>query len=339
VNFEDFSDGPCQTYKELRERKEKYPFLGYAATSWPYHTQYDDVEGRVSDCMLRLFIPQKNPRLASMLQACDNIFVYPNRGGDDFLEFSTNSTRDELKARKRNMNSLAIAAFFGFNGVLKEIVESGADIDAPGTIWGNALQSAVSSGHMEAVRNLLDFGADINFPGCGGYGTALMAAIGWGNQEIIDLLLELNANVTIRGGLYYTALHTAVLRHDVPTMKRLIQREADIDFGRDSWKPYSDSLPLSMAASNGSSRAALLLIASGASLCNIPISKWANRLAIGHSKAPTKEWALMFAEQLSHLGHYVEVVDNLEEEASLEEEDRGRRLPFIFRDQVVCSSP
>jgi len=60
---------------------------------------------------------------------------------------------------------------------LKEIVESGADIDAPGDLLGNALQNAVFSGHMEAVRNLLDLGADINFPGCGVYRTALMTAI------------------------------------------------------------------------------------------------------------------------------------------------------------------
>jgi ankyrin repeat protein len=330
VNFEDFSDRPCQTYKEIQDRKEKYPFLEYAATSWPYHTQYEDVERRVSDCMLRLFIPQKNPRLASMLQACDNPSIYLSADGDDFLEFSTFPARDEPIIRKRNMNSLANAAFFGLNSVLKEIVESGADIDAPGTRWGNALQNAVFGGHMEVVRNLLNLGADINFPGCGGYGTALMTAICWGKQEIIDFLFELNADVTITGGAYHTALHTAAFMDDVPTMERIIQRGADIDFGKDSWKPYSLSFPLGMAVSYGSSRAALFLIASGASLCNIPVSEWANKLAIGRYEAPTKELALIFVEELSHLGHYVEVVDNLEEEASLEEEDRGRRLPFTF---------
>jgi len=350
VNFEDFSGGPCQTYKELQDRKEKYPFLEYAATSWPYHTQYEDVERRVSDCMLRLFIPQKNPRLASILQACENPSIYRSAGGDDFLEFDdTAPTLTGLIIRKRNMNSLAIAAFFGFNSVLKAIVESGADIDAWGTLCGNALQSAVFSGHMEAVRNLLDLGADINFPGCGAYGTALMAAICLGKQEIMDFLLELNADATIAGGYYHTALHMAALKDDVPTMKRLIQRGADIDLGRDSWSDKesqdslrSSSLPLGMAVSYGSSRAALFLIASGASLCNIPVSEWANKLAYGRFEAPTKDWALMFAEELSHLGHYIEVIDNLKEE-DVGVKDlrrlRRRRVPFTFREQVACSSP
>jgi hypothetical protein len=358
VNFEDFSDGPCQTSKELQDRKEKYPFLKYAATFWSYHTQYEDVERKVSDYILRLFIPQKNPRLASMLQACDNPFTYRSADGDDFLEFyHTASTPEKPISWKRNMNSLAIATFLGFNSVLKEIVESGADIDAPGTRWGNALQNAVLNGHIEVIRNLLNLGADINFPDFGPYETPLMMAIRLGKQDIIDFLFELNADVTISGGNYHTALHMAASKDDVPTMKRLIQRGADIDFGRDSWKPYSMSLPLSMAVSYGSSRAALFLIASGASLCNIPVSEWANRLARGRYEgplkpaklvdrlarrryvAPTKEWALTFAEELSHLGHYVEVVDNLEEEDRGGKVFSGRRLPFTFRDQVACRSP
>ena len=168
-----------------------------------------------------------------------------------------------------------------------------------------------------------------------------MTAIRRGKQEIMDFLLERNADVTIAGGNYHTALHTAALKDDVPTMKRLIQRGADIDFGRDSWSdkdsrgPYwSNRLPLSMAVSFSKSRAALFLIASGASLCNIPVSKWANQLARGRVEAPTKEWALMFAEELSHLGHYVEVMDRLEEEDRGVKDLRGWRgwrVPFTFR--------
>lgn len=104
------------------------------------------------------------------------------------------------------------------------------------------------------------------------------------------------------------ALHSAAYMDDVPTMKQLIQLGADVDFGKDSWKPFDISLPLGMAVAYGSSKAVLCLIASGASLCNVPVEEWANHLA-SRCRDISKEWALWFAEELSHLGHYVDVVD------------------------------
>jgi hypothetical protein len=337
VGFDDFADGPCQTFEEFQDRKEKYPFLDYAAGHWPYHTQHKDVEAAVSDLMLTLLIPQKNPKLGSMLQACEKSFTYQPGPGDDFREFRISSHQKDLIVVMRKMNSLAIASLFGFNSVLEEIVNSGADIDAPGTFMGNALQNAIYNGHIETVKTLINLGADINCPDCGGWGSALMTAIRFNRQDIVDMLLELKVDVTVGGGAYYTALHSAAYMDDVPTMKRLIQLGANIDFGKDSWKPFNINLPLGMAVSYGCSRAVLYLIASGASLCNIPVEKWANALASGGGMS--KEWALRFAEELSILGHYVEVVD-ISKELGISEVVEGDGLelqmpsvPFCFRDK------
>ncbi len=313
VGFDDFADGPCQTFKELQERKEKYLFLEYAATYWPYHTQHKDVETAVSDLMLTLLIPQKNPKLGSMLQACGNMFIYRCGSGNDFQTFRIYPDREDPFVENLGMNSLAIASLFGFNSVLEEIVNSGADVDALGSIDGTPLQCAVYNGHIETVQTLVDLGANINCSHSGGLGFAggaLMTAIFWNRQDIIDMLFELNVDVNVGGGAYDTALNYAVVKDDVPTMERLIQLGANIDFGKDSWKPFHHSLPLGMAVTCGRSKAFLYLIASGASLCNIPVEEWANYLARNNPKDVSKEWALGFAEELSHLGHYVEVVDN-----------------------------
>ncbi|KAN0095697.1 hypothetical protein V8E51_016408 [Hyaloscypha variabilis] len=252
VSFDDFADGPCQTFNEFQDRKEKYPFLDYAAEHWPFHTEYKDVEAAVSDLLLRLLVPQKNAKLGSMLQACND----PN----------------------------------------------------------------------------------INCPRCGIWGTALMTAIRFGRQDIVDMLLELEIDVTVGGGRFYTALHTTAIMNDIHNMKRVIQLGANIDFGKDSWRPFVDTLPLSMAASVGRSRAFLYLIASGASLCNIPIERWVNELVCGRGyKGVSKEWALTFADELSSLGHYVEVVDLSKGLGSSEllEGERSKlernSVPFYFR--------
>jgi ankyrin repeat protein len=55
------------------------------------------------------------------------------------------------------------------------LLERGADVNAQGGQYGNALQAASDSGHEEIVQVLLERGADVNAQG-GLYGNALQAA-------------------------------------------------------------------------------------------------------------------------------------------------------------------
>jgi ankyrin repeat protein len=55
------------------------------------------------------------------------------------------------------------------------LLDKGADVNAQGGYYGNALQAATSSGHRETVTLLLDKGADVNAQD-GYYGNALQAA-------------------------------------------------------------------------------------------------------------------------------------------------------------------
>ncbi|EUC49462.1 hypothetical protein COCMIDRAFT_64937, partial [Bipolaris oryzae ATCC 44560] len=59
--------------------------------------------------------------------------------------------------------------------LLQFMLDAGADINAQGGPYGNALQAATHTSKVEIVKVLLDAGADVNAQG-GHYGNALQAA-------------------------------------------------------------------------------------------------------------------------------------------------------------------
>jgi ankyrin repeat protein len=53
----------------------------------------------------------------------------------------------------------------GHREIIQLLLDKGADVNAQGGEYGNALQAASWGGHQEAVRLLLDNGADVNAQG------------------------------------------------------------------------------------------------------------------------------------------------------------------------------
>ncbi|KIN00563.1 hypothetical protein OIDMADRAFT_29653 [Oidiodendron maius Zn] len=72
------------------------------------------------------------------------------------------------------------------------LLKKGADVNAQGGKFGNALQAAVARGSKAIVRLLLEWGADVNAQG-GLYNNALEAASVKGKNTIVELLLEKGA--------------------------------------------------------------------------------------------------------------------------------------------------
>jgi ankyrin repeat protein len=66
-------------------------------------------------------------------------------------------------------------------------LNKGADVNAQGGFYGNALQAASFGGYQEIVVLLLNKGANMNTQG-GRYGNALQVASFRGHQEIAALL-------------------------------------------------------------------------------------------------------------------------------------------------------
>lgn len=84
----------------------------------------------------------------------------------------------KVKIHKRDSygwTSLFYAVEKGHEQIIRLLIDSDADINAQGGLYGNALQVASSRGHEQIVKLLIDSGADINAQG-GYYGNALQAA-------------------------------------------------------------------------------------------------------------------------------------------------------------------
>jgi len=91
---------------------------------------------------------------------------------------------------------VALAAVFGHLNVARYLSEQGADINATATNGSgyNALTGAVTSGHTEIVKWLLENGANPNYRYGPGY-TPLLAAAANGHLEIVKLLLAHGAEL------------------------------------------------------------------------------------------------------------------------------------------------
>jgi ankyrin repeat protein len=103
---------------------------------------------------------------------------------------------DELDGNQDS--PLVIAAYKGYDEIVKILLEKGADVRAvdPG-MKATALHAAAYAGQMEAARLLINFHIDINKQGpYNGY-TALHDAIWQNNIDVVKLLLDSGADLNL----------------------------------------------------------------------------------------------------------------------------------------------
>ncbi|KAF1834242.1 MFS general substrate transporter [Decorospora gaudefroyi] len=73
--------------------------------------------------------------------------------------------------------------------MVKLLLDAGADANAQGGVYGNALHAASAEGHEAVVKLLLNKDADVNAQG-GVYGNALHAASSRGHKQVVKTLLK-----------------------------------------------------------------------------------------------------------------------------------------------------
>ena len=140
-----------------------------------------------------------------------------DREGNTLLMLAVREKRPQLvtifiqaraRLNLRNMHgdtALKIAAYQGHLGMVRELVEAGAEIDTEG--WAPLIYAAFN-GHDEIVAFLLQQGARIDARSESGM-TALMAAARGGFLPIVRRLIAAGAEVNLRDANNETALDWA----------------------------------------------------------------------------------------------------------------------------------
>ena len=175
------------------------------------------------------------------------------------ITFLTRGGADPNASEPNGVSLLHGAAGWGNAEAIKALIDEGAD---PNTLTPEALFHAATPLHYaadrnnpEAARALIEGGANVHVRS-GNEVTPLHCAALSGNLEVAAILLDAGADPKARTGNGQTPLHGTVPR-SAATVETLLQAGADLN-SRDE----NGQTPLHLASSNGKS--VLLLLAAGA---------------------------------------------------------------------------
>src|SRR6266540_6078626 len=126
-----------------------------------------------------------------------NVYEAATIGNERRLKTILGQSRKRVNdANAEGFTPLGLAAFFGHVEAVKVLLEHGADVNAkpPSRFQNTAVDSAVSGDHAEVVRVLLAAGADPNIRSEANY-TTLQKAAAHGNLDIVRMLLDRGADL------------------------------------------------------------------------------------------------------------------------------------------------
>jgi hypothetical protein len=198
----------------LKKVLERSALARYSAEFWSSHVQKigDEIE-KVSQLTMSL-MSREEPAYLTWLQLHD-----PDR-----IWEGTNLEKSLISIPM----PLYYAALLGFSTITRLLLDAGADVNAQGGRYGNALQAASEGGHKQIVKTLLDKGANVNAQG-GLYSNALRAASLRGHEQVVKTLLNAGADVNAQGGRYGNALQAASEGGHERVVKTLLDTGADVN--------------------------------------------------------------------------------------------------------------
>ncbi|KAI9155090.1 ankyrin repeat domain containing protein [Paramyrothecium foliicola] len=236
--------------------------------------------------------PENMLGVEDLVSVCAGLVVVdPESAIIRFVHYTTQEYFERIQ-QTWNPDSLArtpliVAAERGHTPIVKLLLDWGADIDAGGGLYDNALGAASAKHHRSVIDLLLQKGASVNravegrsgnafykdaagvhelldrsvnidqpmeFPGF-----ALYAASARGDEALVKILLDHGADVDARGGRYGHALHGASAKGHNEIVKLLLDHGADIN-AQDQHRGTA----LYLAAAGGHDAVVKLLIERGA---------------------------------------------------------------------------
>jgi hypothetical protein len=197
-----------------RETLQVFALARYSAEFWSSHLQKTGDEGEQASQLAASLMAREKPAYLTWIQLHD-----PDRSWEGTnLEKSLDSVPMPLY----------YAASLGFSTVTRLLLDAGADVNAQGGEYGNALQAASARGYEQVVKMLLDAGADFNAQG-GDYGNALQAASLGGYEQVVKTLLNAGAEVNAQGGDFGNALQAASDGGHEQVVKTLLNAGAEVN--------------------------------------------------------------------------------------------------------------
>ena len=123
------------------------------------------------------------------------------------------ATQPEPTAAEAADISIHDAALSGNIEAVKQHIAAGTDVNAKGDDGRTPLHYAALRGHEEIVELLIANGADVNAEGGFFERTPLHDAANLGHKEIAELLIANGADVNAKGMAGFTPLHLAAKEH------------------------------------------------------------------------------------------------------------------------------
>ena len=248
-----------------------FPLLRYAAQSWFYHARLQNAtqvtrEARLlcSEDTLRDWLQVHQPDRArgrpfSQLEDVGPSLYYASLVGLEQVVGVLLATGADVNAAGGHYgNALQAASEGGREKMVQILIDAGADVNAAGGGYGNALQAASAGGHEKMVQMLIDAGADVNVAG-GYYGNALQAASVGGHEKVVSMLRDAGADVNAAGGYYGNALQAASEGGHEKVVQILIDAGADVNA-----QGGDDGNALQAASTHGHEKVVQMLIDAGA---------------------------------------------------------------------------
>jgi hypothetical protein len=141
----------CLTYlmelennQEIAWIKSAFPFSQYAARYWASHAFVRECDSEsVFNLAIKLLINRSQLEYSCRLYDPDQPWI------------------DEPQVHSV-APSLYYASLYGLSRCVRFLLDKGADVNAQGGHFGNALQAASAKGHKKIVKVLLDQGADVH---------------------------------------------------------------------------------------------------------------------------------------------------------------------------------
>ena len=191
--------------------------------------------------------------------------------------------RQNEKAQKESANvadgngitPLMYAAEIGSLDAMRLLIDGGADVNAQNAFGSTALMWSVSD--PAKVRLLLDHGAQVNTLARSGRAALIVAAFTNPSAEVVKLLLAKGATVGIMDKRHVTPLNAATFGNDTATVRVLLEAGGDIN----TPDTFIGLTPLMNAAGNRNVEAVKLLLAKGASVNAVSMTEGLPKIQTG----------------------------------------------------------